>query len=383
MARPDYREGESAENPGREDSRESKMSKTRGSNTGEEILGQTATWATVLRDVLSQEKRIKEIFHREPFDEVVFIGCGSTYYLSLCAAAIFQSLTGTKARALPASEAFLFPQASLSKGASTLLVAVSRSGETTETLLAAREFEENYGGNVLAITCYEDSTLATRYADAFVIREAKEKGVVQTRSFSSMLLAAQICAGIASERADYCDQLKRLPSHGQRLLSEHHDLIREVGENERLTEFVYLGSGPNYGLACEAMLKMKEMSLFPSDAFHFMEFRHGPKSAVDEKTLVVGLLSDSARHCEAAVLEEARAIGARTLVLADQGGSEEADYFVLLNSGLPELARGALYMPLLQLLAYYRALWQGLDPDSPPHLDAVIELKALSKEADQ
>ena len=309
------------------------MNITRGSNTREEILGQTAAWKAVLQDILSREKRIKDIFHRKPFGQVVFIGCGSTYYLSLSAAAIFQSLTGTRARALPSSEVFLFPRASLSKGTPSLLVAVSRSGETTETLRAAQAFKESYGGNVLAITCYEDSTLATRYPDILVVEQAKEMGVAQTRSFSSMLLVAQLCAGIASGRADYCEQLKALPIHGERVIEEQHRLIRELGESEEFDEFVFLGSGPNYGLACEAMLKMKEMSLSPSEAFHFLEFRHGPKSAVDEKTLVVGLPSDSARDCEIAVLEEGRGIGAKALVLTDRG-EEEADYLVQLSSGL-------------------------------------------------
>lgn len=189
-----------------------------------------------------------------------------------------------------------------------------------------------------------------------------------------MLLVAQLCAGIASGRADHCEQLKALPIHGERVIEEQHRLIRELGESEEFDKFVFLGSGPNYGLACEAMLKMKEMSLSPSEAFHFLEFRHGPKLAVDEKTLVVGLLSDSARDYEIAVPEEGRGIGAKALVLTDRG-EEEADYLVQLSSGLSELARGVLYMPLLQLLAYYRALSRGLDPDAPLHLDAVVELR--------
>jgi len=351
------------------------MNKTKGNNTREEILGQTAAWEKVLQDVLGREEHIRDFFHREPLDEVVFIGCGSTYYLSLCAAATFQSLTGTSARALPSSEVFLFPQASLSKGKNTLLVAISRSGETTETLLAARKFEETCGRNVLAITCYEDSALATQYPDALVLPWAKEKSVAQTRSFASMLLTAQLCAGIAGGQADYCEQLKALPGHGERLIAEQHRFIKELGENERLAKFIFLGSGPNYGLACEAMLKMKEMSLSPSEAFHFLEFRHGPKSAVDEKTLVVGLLSDSARDYEIALLKEMRALGAKTLVLAEREVEEGADYALPLNAGLPELARGVLYILPLQLLAYYRALARGLDPDVPLHLDAVVKLE--------
>jgi glucosamine--fructose-6-phosphate aminotransferase (isomerizing) len=349
------------------------MANDRGVKTQKEILSQFATWETTLSDIFSQEARLREFFQRKAFTEIIFTGCGSTYYLSLAAAATFQALTGIRARAVPASELFLFPVSFLVKDGPVLLVAISRSGETTETLQAVQSFKKGYGNDVLAISCYEDSSLVVACSNSLVAKEAKEASVVQTRSFSSMLLIAQLCAGIAAGRDDYCNQLRTLPAHGERVIGEQHSLIKELGENEEFDKFVFLGSGPNYGLACEAMLKMKEMSLSSSEAFHFLEFRHGPKSAVSEKTLVVGLLSDSARHHEIAMVEEVRAIGAKTLVLTDQGG-EEADYLVRLNSGLSELARGVLHMPLLQLLAYYRSLSRGLDPDAPPHLNAVVRL---------
>ena len=352
------------------------MDDDRGIKTLREILSQAAAWESTLRDVLSQEKRIKDIFHQQPFGEVVFIGCGSTYYLSLCAASIFQSLTGIRTRALPSSELFLFPQASLSKRTPTLLVAISRSGETTETLRAAREFQENYGGNVLAITSYEDSVLATRYPDALVVKGAEERGVAQTRSFTSMLLAAQLCAGIVSGRADYCGQLKALPTCGERLISEQHRFIKELGENGGFAKFVFLGSGPNYGLACEAMLKMKEMSLSYSEAYHFMEFRHGPKSMVNDQSLVIGLLSDQARDYEISVLSEIKSLGARIFGLAEdaKGMDSIADESLIFDSGLPEHLRGVLYLPALQWLAYARSMHKGLNPDAPQNLDAVVRL---------
>jgi glucosamine--fructose-6-phosphate aminotransferase (isomerizing) len=130
-------------------------------------------------------------------------------------------------------------------------------------------------------------------------------------------------------------------------------------------------------LACEANLKMKEMSLSVSEAFHFLEFRHGPMSMVDERTLVVGLLSEKAHADELAVLREMRTLGAQTLVLADQPLAEqEADYQVCFHSGLPETNRAVLYLPVLQLLGYYRAMKNGQNPDQPHNLTAVIVLEA-------
>lgn len=349
----------------------------RGIHTLEEITGQTAAWKAALEEIIAEGEQIRELLDKGGFREVIFTGCGSTHYLSLTAAAIFQHLTGLRALALPASELALFPDSSLVRGEPTLLVAVSRSGETTETLWAVRGFRESWGETVLAITCYEDSPLASEASLSLIAREGKEESIAQTRSFTSMLVAAQALAGIAAGRDDYLKQLQALPPLGERLIAKGRGLAGELGEDAELQRFFFLGSGSRYGLACEAMLKMKEMSLSYSEAFHFMEFRHGPKSMVDGTTLVVGLVSDSAQGHELAVLKEAKELGARTLALAEskkQADFGDIDYLVCFDSNLSELARGVLYLPVLQLLAYYKAMAKGLDPDRPMHLEPVVRL---------
>lgn len=352
------------------------MKEASGVHTHQEIWEQSIAWEATLVHILQQEEKIRRFFQEGGFREAIFTGCGSTYYLSLAAAAIFQTLTGVRTRALPASELLLFPNSSLLREEPALLVAVSRSGETTETLRAVQLFKEGYGKEVLAITCYEGSKLMAYASLGLTAKEAKERSVAQTRSFASMFLVAQLCAGIAAEDPDYCNQLTTLPDHGKRLMAEESSLIKKVGEDLNFRRFFFLGSGPHYGLACEGMLKMKEMSLSYAEAFHFLEFRHGPKSMVDEETLLIGLLSDSARRYEVALLAEMRGYGAKTLVLAEEGGSGElsADYVVPLRCGLTEMARGLLFMPLLQLLAYHRAMAKGLDPDRPRNLEPVVLL---------
>jgi len=141
-----------------------------------------------------------------------------------------------------------------------------------------------------------------------------------------------------------------------------------LGTDASLDRFYFLGSGSRYGLACELSLKMKEMSLSHSEPFHFMEFRHGPKSMVTDSTLLVGLVSESNRPYEMAVLDDMRALGAQVLALDEQ----RAD--VTFDSGVSEAMRGALYMPIGQLLGFARALHNGLNPDRPNNLDAVVTL---------
>lgn len=353
------------------------MREKRGVHTYREIMGQFAAWEATMNEVLNQQQRLERFLQEEGFEEVVFTGCGSGYYLSLAATAAFQAITGVRSSAVPASEIFFYPERSLMQEDATLLVAVSRSGETTETLQAVETFRRRGGERVLAISCYQESALVKSASFSLVAKKAREKSVVQTGSFSSMLLAAQLCAAIAAGRTNHQVELKALPTHGARVMGESHPLIRRTAEDERYTQFFFLGSGGYYGLACEASLKMKEMSLSQAEAFHSLEFRHGPKSMLAENSLVIALLSNSAMRYEVPLLAELKGYGGQVLALVERGSKDElggVDYVIPLHSGLSELARGFLFIPPLQLLGYYRAMAKGLDPDRPAHLDSVVRL---------
>ena len=121
---------------------------------------------------------------------------------------------------------------------------------------------------------------------------------------------------------------------------------------------------------------MKEMSLSISEASHFMEFRHGPKSMITPNTLIVGLLSDAVSHEELKVLSEMRSLGATIVALAETAEGIDADHIVELRSGVGELARSPLMLPVLQLMAYYRSMSKGLDPDRPKNLEAVVRFQS-------
>lgn len=346
----------------------------RGQYTFEEIISQPTAWADALADAKGKAEAVQTLFAEHEFQEVLFTGCGSTHYLSLAAAQVFQGLTGIRAWGLPASELLLFPKTSYGPG-ETLLVAISRSGETTETVRAAQAFRREREAPVVVITCYPRSPLAQEADILLVARRGQEKSIAQTRSFSSMLVAAQGFAGLVEDSLPHIKSLEGLPLIGNWLLRDKAELAQQLGEEMALQRFFFLGSGPNYGLACEAMLKMKEMSLSYSEAFHFLEFRHGPKSMVDESTLVVGLISEGGQEQELAVLREMQELGATILALADsEFGLEDFTHVVIFKSGISDWARGALYLPVLQLMAYYRAMAKGLDPDRPVHLDAVVRL---------
>lgn len=334
-------------------------------HTYNEIKSQTAAWQNALDAVSANSTRLKEILGR--FDQVIFTGCGSTYYLSLAGAGLFQSLTGKCARAVPGGELLLNTSSVLSDCGRYLLIAISRSGTTTETLRAVEKFQTEERGAVVAVTNY-DTDLARLAGLSIIIPAGQEESVAQTRSFASMYVAVTAICALAAGRNDLLEAMRRLPAAGEHLIAGGETLAKSLGENLAYDRFYFLGSGNLYGLACEVNLKMKEMTLTHSEPFHFLEFRHGPMSMVTENAVVVGLLSEKNRAHEQAVLNEMKARGARIVSLAESSAD------IAFASDLPEEVRGVLYLPVLQLTAFYRSLAKGLNPDSPKNLTAVVRL---------
>jgi len=332
-------------------------------HTYNEIKSQPQAWAETL-DMLARRKDEWLSFFKEGnFDSVILTGCGSMYYMPLAAAVIWQELTKLPTRALPGSETWLNPGL-IPAAARPLLIAVSRSGTTTETIRATRAF----GGKTVTVSCYPEAELPTIGSFNLLVTAGQETSVAQTRAFSTLYLATLTLAVFASGRDDLWQELQSLPALAEKLINRYEPLAEELGKDLALDRFYFLGSGLRYGLACEVNLKMKEMTLTHSEPFHILEYRHGPKAMVTPSALVVGLLSDAQREQEEAVLKDMRLLGGRTLSIAESGADVELD------SGLSEIARSLLYLPIPQLIAFQRSVAKGLNPDQPENLTAVVEL---------
>ena len=340
-----------------------------GKHTFNEITHQGVAWQEALDAVDKQVGSFLGLIGTAP-GEVIFTGCGSTYYLAQSSAALYQIATGTTARAFPASEILINPEVVFNRGTEgqKILFAVSRSGSTSETIKAVEEFKSKKLGKVIAVTNYGDEPLAGLADLAFVIPSGQEESVAQTRSFSSMYVCISALCLAAGRADDQLQSMSALSTLCQTLIASADQIVKPLGEDLTLERFYFLGNGPRYGLASEVSLKMKEMTLSHSEPFHFLEFRHGPISMVDEHTLVIALLSQNGRELEENVLEDIKKLGGRVFSLSESNAD------IAFRSGLPEEARNVLYLPALQLMAYYRSLAKGLNPDRPHNLETVVKL---------
>ena len=201
-----------------------------GSHTFAEITSQPTIWNEAIAVFRQQADALKALWNAGGFDRVLFTGCGSTHYLAVAGAALFQQFTGINARAYPASEIALLPDFVFLPNTKPLLITISRSGETTETVQAVRVFRERTGNPVISVNCASESTLAQQADLSFAIDAAQEQSVAQTRSFASMLIVVEAICAFSAGRDDL-DQLAGLSSVVTRLLSEYSDLAKRLGED--------------------------------------------------------------------------------------------------------------------------------------------------------
>ena len=203
-----------------------------------------------------------------------------------------------------------------------------------------------------------------------------EASIVTTQSYSNLLLSLHWLAAIfAGPSADgYRSALATMPPSLAGLLPRFDSVASDLAAHGS-KHYVFLGSGALAGVAYEGMLKIKEMSQIPAEAYHTLEFRHGPMSTVNEGTLVTIVSCPRSLAQDLAIAADVRRFGGTSLIVGP-GATADGDSALAIDlpEGFPDWLYGSLAVPLLQLLAYHRAVGLGLNPDSPRNLTHVVQL---------
>lgn len=283
------------------------------------------------------------------------VGCGTSVHIADSIAATLNA-RGVPARAVPGNEWTRRRDDYVPAAMTPHVVALSRSGESTETVAAARA-SRAAGMTVTAFSCAPGSALC-HTADELVVADTHpEEGIVMTASASLMLLMGLRYAGVTvgpeTTRA------------AEALLNAADPHLKSVIAGR--SHFVFLGAGALYGVAREGALKLQEMSLSQTEAHHPLEYRHGPVSLIDERSCVIVLYHPDTIAEEALVAREVMAKGARVLGLGGPGTVE-------LPIAGPADVRPLVCLPVLQLLGEYVARMRGLDTLAPRHLTKVVTI---------
>lgn len=309
-------------------------------------------------------------------DRIQIVACGTALHAGMVGKAVIERLARIPAEADVASE-YRYRDPIVTP--STLVIAVSQSGETADTLAALREAKRR-GAKVLAVTNVVGSSVA-READGVLYTWAgPEIAVASTKAYSSQLIAfyllglylAQVRGTVgAEERRAILDGLRGLPQLVQRLL-DGKERIRAIAERiARHQSVFFIGRGLDYAVALEGSLKLKEISYIHSEAYAAGELKHGTLALIEEGVPVIALATQPDLYEKTVSnIVEVKARGACVIGLAAEGCADLAktvDEAFPLPGTLPLLAPALSVVPL-QLLAYYAALARGNDVDKPRNL---------------
>jgi glutamine---fructose-6-phosphate transaminase (isomerizing) len=350
-----------------------------GKHTLEEIFSQPAMWGQTAERLARQGTldEFSRIFSaRSPW---LFVACGSSYYLSQLTVAVWQEFFQLPCTAVPASEFLFATRETLQRTGARQVVLVSRSGETTEVLRAAEILKANPAILTLGVTCSAKSTLENLCRHTLKLTWADEQSTVMTRSFTSMLMAFERLGATLGAESKWINALDGLPEKVRPWLKANAAKIQDFGTRRRFADLVFLGQGAQYWLAQEAALKVTEMSSSYAQAYHTLEFRHGPRSITSRDTLITFLISDAAKEEETVLVSELKELGAATFVVVNRATpalTRSSDLLIELGLDEPEFARLAPTAILAQLLGAAIGLRKGLNPDAPKNLSRVVTLAA-------
>jgi glutamine---fructose-6-phosphate transaminase (isomerizing) len=348
-----------------------------GEHTVQEILSQPRIWTeteTQLREAQLLEKFSDLFSPRSPW---LFVGCGSSYYLSRLIAALWTKHFYIPAAGVPASELLFAPEETLWRLGAEQVVLMSRSGETTEVLRAAELLQKHQTVQTLGVTCNPQSPLEKLCTHSFKLTWADEKSTVMTRSFTAILLAFQRLALQFVGDSQFSGALDQLPQRGQEWLDRCAKRIQEFSTNKKFADYVFLGQGAHYWLAQEAGLKVTEMSSSYAQVYHSLEFRHGPRSITGPNTLITFFVSEAAAEEETLLVRELKELGAAICVIVNRATPELKEYsdlLIELTLDGPEFARYAVTAIPAHLMGTAIGLRKGLNPDAPKNLTRAVVL---------
>ena len=324
------------------------------------------------------EVRISDDELRE-IDRIVVIGCGTASYAGLVAKYAIEHWTRIPCEVELAHE-FRYRDPILTRN--TLVVAISQSGETADTLMAIR-YARQQRAKVLAI-CNTNGSTIPRESDAVIYTHAgPEIGVASTKGFLTQLVACYLLGlylaqvrgtKFGDEIAAVVHELEKMPAHVQRILDDAESVYALARENAETRSVLFLGRHAGFPVALEGALKLKELAYIHAEGFAAGELKHGPIALIEEGLPVFCVVPprgrDQLHDKMISAIQEIRARGARTLVLAEEGDEEVAPYadHTITLPVVPTLLQPIVATVPLQLFACELATVMGHDVDQPRNL---------------
>ena len=323
-----------------------------------------------LSEVGLTDEEIKKI------SQIYIVACGSAYHVGMAAQYVIEDLTRIPVRVELASE-FRYRRPILTKD--TLVIVVSQSGETADSLAALRE-AKNHGVKTLAIVNVVGSSIAREADYVFYTLAGPEISVATTKAYSAQLIAGYCLSmefgrvrGQVDQEAydEMLAELETIPDKITKILEDRERIQWFASKQVAAKNIFFIGRGIDYAISMEGSLKLKEISYIHSEAYAAGELKHGTISLIEDGTLVIGVLTQSGLYEKTlSNMVECKSRGAYLMGLTSYGHyniEDTADFTIYVPKTDEHFAASLAVVPL-QLLGYYVSVAKGLDVDKPRNL---------------
>ena len=308
--------------------------------------------------------------------QIYIVACGSAYHVGVAAQYVIEELAQIPVRVELASE---FRYRRLLFAPNSLVIIVSQSGETADSLAALREAKA-HGVKTLAIVNVVGSTIAREADHVFYTLAGPEIAVATTKAYSTQLIASYLLAtefarvrGVIDEdrTAELLAELQTIPEKIEKLLEDKERIQWFAAKQMNAQDMFFIGRGLDYAVSMEGSLKMKEISYIHSEAYAAGELKHGTISLIEPGTLVIGVLTQQNLYEKTVSnMVECKSRGAYLMALTTYGNYsiEDCAEFVIYIPKTDPLFAASLAVIPLQLMGYYVSVAKGLDVDKPRNL---------------
>lgn len=312
----------------------------------------------------------------QKLQQIYIVACGSAYHVGVAAQYVIEELAQIPVRVELASE---FRYRRMLFAPNSLVIIVSQSGETADSLAALREAKD-HGVKTLAIVNVVGSTIAREADHVFYTLAGPEIAVATTKAYSTQLIASYILSiefarvrGMIDEdrAAELIAELQTIPDKIEKLLEDKERIQWFAAKQMNAQNMFFIGRGIDYAVSLEGSLKMKEISYIHSEAYAAGELKHGTISLIEPGTLVIGVLTQQDLYEKTVSnMVECKSRGAYLMALTTYGNYsiEDCAEFVIYIPKTDPLFAASLAVIPLQLLGYYVSVAKGLDVDKPRNL---------------
>lgn len=342
--------------------------------TEKEIMSQHEALLQTVEYIKKKSEETKLFFEKNTSRKFVLLGCGSSYMLAKSGERFLSVCKDTSASAIAGGDYLIHEEYYKETIKDSIIITLSRSGQTTEIVRSVKSIKEKYGNPVISLSMKEDNDVML-YSDLdYTMDWCYDKSVCQTRTVTNLYTALLMLTGIYSGDDCLLEEISHVVSRNEEYKETYRPVLKEIAKKD-WDNAIILADGPVTGIGEEGALAYTEISMLSGKCFNMLDYRHGPMVLNDEKTLTVVLLNEGEDKLQGDMVADLKTHGGVIVTVStDKENKYDVDAHICIGDIKDFRVYGIPFIYVMQMSAYEKAILLERNPDAPTGLDAFITL---------